>query len=186
MIFSILIAISLNFDTFSVAIVEGAQSLKPSIKNSFKVGLAFTLGHVVMIFLGFFLGLSFKLIITNIDHWVAFILLSFVGFKLIKESATTQKYHLPTNALNIQSLVLLVIATSIDALAVGITLAFIKTSIISNAVIIAIITFCVSSTGYYAGKTLKKFCKSKVKIIGGLILITIGLKILIQHLFFSS
>jgi manganese efflux pump family protein len=86
--------------------------------------------------------------------------------------------------LNNKSLLILVFATSIDALIVGITLAFVNDAILSNVIIIGVVTFLVSFTGYYAGEELRKFCKSKIKIIGGLILIFIGVKILIQHLFF--
>ncbi len=184
MIVSILIAIGLNFDTFSVAIVEGSQMARVSIKNSFKVGIFFGIGQALMALLGVLLGLSFNLIISNIDHWVAFLLLSTIGIKLILESRQKENSIKHKNALRLQTLFPLVIATSIDAVAVGITLAFIHSSIIQSIITIGIITFFASFIGYYSGKELRKVFKSRVKIIGGLILISIGIKILVEHLFF--
>lgn len=186
MVTSILIAISLNFDTFSVAIVEGSQVIKTSIKNSLKVGLFFGIGQAFMTLLGAFLGLGFKLFIVNIDHWIAFTLLSFVGGKLINESKQKISNKKLKNTLNINLLLPLVVATSIDAVAVGITLAFINDSIITTIVLIGVITFFASFIGYHYGKEFGKFCKSKVKIVGGLILIVIGIKILVQHVFFGG
>jgi putative Mn2+ efflux pump MntP len=186
MIVSLLIAIGLNFDTFSVAIVEGSQTQKQSIKDSIKVGLFFGFGQAFMALLGIILGLGFKIFITNIDHWVAFILLSFIGGKLIYESNNKENCERKTSEINFSSLLPLVVATSIDAVAVGITLAFIDRSFITTILLIGTVTFLASFFGYYCGKEFKKICKTKVKTIGGLILIFIGLKILIQHLFFGG
>ncbi|MDO8610525.1 MAG: manganese efflux pump MntP family protein [bacterium] len=183
---SILIAIGLNFDTFSVAIVEGSQTLKSSTKNSFKVGLFFGIGQAFMALIGVFLGLGFKLIITNIDHWIAFVLLCFVGGKLIYDSIKQNNCIKLKKSINLVSLFSLVVATSIDAVSVGITFAFMNESIATTILLIGVITFVVSFFGYYFGKGFEKFCKSKIKIIGGLILMFIGFKILIQHLFFGS
>jgi manganese efflux pump family protein len=176
---SILLAIGLNFDTFSVAVVEGAEDCKPSLKDSLRVGLFFGFGQAFMALLGSYLGLGFKFIITNIDHWFAFVLLGYIGGKMIYESSKAGDCAK-------QSLPLLVIATSIDALVVGITLAFIDTSILTTIIVIGVITFLVAFIGYYAGEELRKYCKSHIKIIGGVILILIGVKILIQHLFFGG
>lgn len=186
MIFPLLIAIGLNIDTFSVAVVQGSQVIKPTIKDSLKVGLFFGIGQAGMALLGSFLGLGFKLLITNIDHWIAFILLGLIGGKLIYDSYETSDCNKKTDICNFKELSLLVIATSIDALVVGVTFAFIKNPIVINILIIGVVTFFVSFIGYLSGRELKKICKSKVKIIGGIILIIIGIKILIQHLFFGS
>ncbi|MCX6732722.1 MAG: manganese efflux pump MntP family protein [Candidatus Roizmanbacteria bacterium] len=186
MITSFLIAIGLNFDTFSVSVVEGSQFIKPSIKDSLKVGVYFGIGQAGMALLGVILGLGFKLIITNIDHWIAFLLLSLIGGKLIHESLSGDVCDKKKIAINFHSLAPLVIATSIDAAAVGITLAFINASILSTIAMIGIITFCVAFLGFYEGYVLRKFCKNNVKIIGGAILISIGIKILIEHLFFGG
>ena len=184
MVLSILIAIGLNFDTFSVAIVEGSRKIKSSITNSLKVGVFFGIGQGIMALSGSLLGVSFKFIIMNVDHWVAFILLSFIGGKLIIESKEDRTVHIKTHTVDYKSLSLLVVATSIDALVVGITLAFISNSIITDVSIISVITFIISFIGYHSGGKLKKLCKNNTKVIGGLILISIGIKILLQHLFF--
>jgi putative Mn2+ efflux pump MntP len=186
MIISILIAIGLNFDTFSVAVVEGSQALKISVRDSLKVGILFGLGQALMALIGVFFGLGFKFFIVNVDHWLAFILLSFVGGKLIGEAQRNEDCVKQNSVLNFKNLFLLTVATSIDAVVVGITLVFINNQIISTVIIIGIITFFVSLTGYYFGKEFRKICKSRTKMMGGLILIIIGVKILIQHLFFGG
>lgn len=186
MITSILIALGLNFDTFSVSIIEGANAKKITIKNALVVGLLFGFCQAFMALVGSFLGLGFKSLIINIDHWISFILLVIIGIKLIIESKEKEDKGKKYKTLNFQSLLLLAVATSIDSLIVGITLAFIKNAIVTTVLLIGIITFSVSFTGYYSGEQLKKICKKNTKIIGGLILIFLGIRILIQHLYFGS
>ncbi|MFH0864473.1 MAG: manganese efflux pump [Candidatus Gottesmanbacteria bacterium] len=186
MITSILIALGLNFDTFSVSIVEGANSKKITIKDALIVGLLFGFSQAFMALIGSFFGLGFKSLIINIDHWIAFLLLILVGVKLIFESKTKEDKRKKSGVLDFQLLLLLAVATSIDSLIIGITLAFIKNTIVTTVLLIGIITFIVSFIGYYCGKQLKKICKNNTKIIGGLILIFIGLKILIEHLYFGG
>lgn len=188
MLVPIFIAFSLNFDTFSVSIVEGAQAThKPTIIKSLKVAFIFATVQVLLAYLGALLGMGFKTFITNTDHWIAFLLLSAIGIKMIKESLQKENCESKTNSsTNFNSLVFLAIATSIDALIVGITIAFMKESTISYMLSIGIITFFVSYFGYHSGRGLKKICGNHVKAIGGLILIVIGLKTLIQHLFFGG
>jgi len=186
MLVSILVALGLNFDTFSIAIVEGSQISKPSIRKSLEVGVFFGLGQAFMAFLGSLLGIGFKLVIINIDHWIAFILLSFIGGKLILDSKKKSEDVQQTHITNIKSIFLLVIATSIDALVIGITLVFIKGSIFFDILSIGIVTFIVSSFGFYFGNKLKKIFKNNVKVVGGLILVMIGIKILVQHIFFGG
>jgi len=123
---------------------------------------------------------------VNSDHWIAFILLSLIGGKMISESRNVALSAKKTNTTNIKSLFILVIATSIDALVVGITLAFIDGQIITDILLIGIITFIVSFVGHYLGSKLKGIIRENVKIAGGLILIVIGIKTLIQHLFLGS
>lgn len=146
----------------------------------------FGIGQALMALIGSYLGLSFKEIIMNIDHWIAFILLSLIGGKLIIESKKVDKLNKKTDINNFKSLFLLVIATSIDALVVGITLSYISNSIFMDILTIAVVTFIASFIGYHSGNQLKKLLKNHIKVIGGLILIAIGIKILIQHLFFGG
>lgn len=181
MLTSFLIALSLNFDTFSVAIVEGAEANKPSLKQSLRIGLFFGFGQALMALFGAIFGLGFKTIISIIDHWIAFFLLSIVGGKMIYE---IEKKGKTSDLLCTQTLIGLVIATSIDALIIGITFAFLKQSILFSVIMIGFVSFIVSFIGYYLGEELRLIFRNKIKIIGGLILIAIGIKILIQHLFF--
>ncbi len=182
MLTSILIALSLNFDTFSASIIEGSQMNKPKLANLLKVGLFFGIGQALMAFIGSILGISFKLITSNIDHWIAFILLSFVGGKMIYDIGIERSDHKKTSIIDTKSLILIVIATSIDSLVVGISFAFIRESIIANLLIIGLVSFITSSIGFYFGNELQSIFRSKIKILGGLVLILIGLKILIEHL----
>lgn len=186
MLTSILIAFGLNFDTFSVSIVEGSLMNRRSLVKSLKIACCFGFGQALMALVGSFLGSGFKSIIVNSDHWIAFILLSLIGGKMISESRNVALSAKKTNTTNIKSLFILVIATSIDALVVGITLAFIDGQIITDILFIGIITFIVSFVGHYLGSKLKGIIRENVKIAGGLILIVIGIKTLIQHLFLGS
>jgi putative Mn2+ efflux pump MntP len=186
MIIPILIALSLNFDTFSVTVVEGAQAVRPSIKNALKVSVIFGLAQALFALSGALLGLGFKSLIANTDHWVAFILLLVIGTKLIKESFQKEKCESKLRRLNFRALFFLAVATSIDALIVGITFAFLKDSVTSYILVIGLVTLVVSFIGYRSGRALKKICGSKARMIGGLILIAIGVKTLIQHLYFGG
>lgn len=182
MLTSILIALSLNFDTLSVAIIEGAQTNNPTFRQSLRIGLFFGIGQALMALLGALLGIGFKTVIANIDHWVAFFLLSFVGGKMIYDLKNKKGNKKMTNLLDNKSLIILVIATSIDALIIGITFAFLKQSILYDIFIIGMISFIASFTGFHTGEKLRLIFRNKIKIIGGIMLILIGIKILIEHI----
>lgn len=188
MLVPLFIAFSLNFDTFSVSVVEGAQSVyKPTIIKSLKVAFIFAIVQALCAYLGSLLGMGFKSYIVNTDHWIAFVLLLVIGVKMVRDSLQKENYKSKIHSLtNLNALVLLAVATSIDALIVGITIAFMKESAISYIASIGVITFIVSYFGYYLGRILKKICGNHVKAIGGIMLIIIGIKILIQHLFFGG
>lgn len=136
-----------------------------------------------MILIGWSIGLYMKDFISEIDHWIAFILLCFIGFKMIYESLKIESLEKTTNTLNIYVLLIISIATSIDALVIGISFAFLKISIILPIVIIGIVTFIFSILGINIGSKLGHFFEKKIEIIGGLILISIGIKILFEHIF---
>lgn len=182
MLTSILIALSLNFDTFSVAVIEGAQTNNPTSRQSLRVGLFFGIGQALMALMGTLLGLGFKTIIINIDHWIAFLLLCFVGGKMIYDSKNKKGDNKRTDLLDNKSLLLLAIATSIDALIIGITFAFLNQSILFDIFIIGVISFVASFTGFHSGEKLRLIFRNKIKIIGGIMLILIGIKILIEHI----
>ena len=185
MLTAILIALGLNFDTFSVSVIQGTQQDSRSrLKESLKAGVIFGATQALFALMGSMLGIGFKAFIVNIDHWIAFVLLSGIGLKMMYEIKQNHTAKSPKYFTDTRSLIGLAIATSIDALIVGITFVFLKVSILTNVCIIGFTTFVVSYAGFYAGKKLTIFGKNKMKLIGGVILILIGIKILIKHLYF--
>lgn len=177
----VLIAVGLAMDAFAVSICRGLKVKEVSMGYSLSTASMFGLFQAMMPVIGFFAGRYFEKYITSIDHWLAFGLLAIIGINLIKESfAKEEEVYCDNNSF--KELLLMAIATSIDALAVGISFAFLKTDIVSAALIIGIVTFGFSLTGVYVGHFFGSKLKSKAEILGGLILIGIGLKILFEHL----
>jgi putative Mn2+ efflux pump MntP len=181
----LLMAIGLALDAFTVSISAGGTITitQNRFKSALKVGLFFGIFQGIMPILGWLGGYSFKDYISTIDHWVAFGLLSIIGGKMIYESIKYKSEIPKTNISSIYVLLTLSVATSIDALAAGLSLAFIGTHILIPAIIIAIITFILSFIGVYLGNKIGEFLKNKIGIVGGFILIGIGLKILTDHIF---
>lgn len=182
----ILTALSLAMDAFSVSISNGLCMKKVSFKEALKIGLFFGIAQGVMPILGYMGGSLFAKFIESVDHWIAFVILSFIGIKMISEAVEKMKKpeSCPTEKLTIKDLFFQAIATSIDALAVGVGFAALKINIIFAASFIALITFVLSFSGVFIGKKVGKSFKEKAEIFGGIILIGIGIKILIEHLFF--
>ena len=175
------IAVGLSADAFAVAICKGLSFKKLSIKNCTTIGIYFGLFQGIMPLIGFILGISFQEIITQIDHWIAFILLSIIGLNMIKDSLSKEQEKL-NQKINFKVMFPLALATSIDALAVGITFAFLKVNIYLAISIISITTFFISITGVIIGNKVGNKLEKKAELLGGLILIMIGLKILLEHL----
>ncbi len=175
------IAIGLAMDCFAVAISAGTGTKK--ITKYTPVIMAFLFGffQFVMVFAGWFGASFFKNYILNFDHWVAFLLLCFVGIKMLKEGLEKDKKE-KTDYSSIKWLILLSIATSIDALAVGISFALINSRIFLSAVIIGLMSFIMTIIGFIIGKKAGEMLGKKAEIAGGLILIFIGIKILVEHL----
>lgn len=186
----ILTGIGLSMDAFAVSLSKGFCLRKNILKNALKIALFFGISQAVMPLLGWLGGIYFESSIKFIDHWIAFILLSFLGGKMIYESLKEDDSEiaiecvLEDEEIKNKDLFILAIATSIDALAVGISFAFLSVNIISAISIIGIITFLICFVGVYVGKALGNVLKKYSEILGGVILISIGLKILIEHLFF--
>ena len=130
--------------------------------------------------IGYLLGLRFENIIQNVDHWIAFVLLAFIGGNMIKESFS--KAEEMNDDFGIKTMLIMAVATSIDALAVGITFAFLNVSILPASALIGVTTFLLSFAGIYIGNVFGACYKSKAELAGGVILILIGLKILLEHL----
>ena len=180
-----LIGVGLSMDAFAVSICKGLGMNKINKKQAFTIGLYFGGFQALMPLIGWFLGIRFQQYITSIDHWIAFILLVCIGGKMVveavrdKDDEVVEKKDQP---LNHKEMFLLAVATSIDALAVGITFAFLDTPIIEAIVIIGCTTFVLSIVGVIVGNFFGTRYKKKAEIIGGIILILIGLKILLEHL----
>jgi putative Mn2+ efflux pump MntP len=180
-----LMGVGLAMDAFAVSICKGLGMSKVNKKQVAIIGLFFGGFQALMPFIGWLLGSRFEQYITNIDHWVAFVLLAFIGGKMIvealgaKEEDTVEEYDAP---LKIKELFVLAVATSIDALAVGITFAFLKYPIIEAITIIGITTFIISVAGVYVGNFFGSKYKSKAELAGGSILVLLGLRILLTHL----
>ena len=175
----ILIAIGLAMDAFAVSICKGLSMKKIIIKNALITGLYFGLFQALMPLLGYFLGSQFASLIKEVDHWIAFVLLSILGVKMILDSREEEKLD---SSFSFKTMSVLAIATSIDALAIGITLSFLKVSIVKAIIIIGFITFVICIVGVFIGNLVGSKFKSKAEILGGVILILMGLKILLEHL----
>ncbi|MCM1107230.1 MAG: manganese efflux pump MntP family protein [Blautia sp.] len=180
-----LIGVGLSMDAFAVSVCKGLAMEKVNKKQAVVIGLYFGGFQALMPMLGWLLGIRFQQYITSIDHWVAFMLLAFIGGKMIAE-ALREKDEIESGPkdqpLDHKELLLLAIATSIDALAVGITFAFLDTPIFEAIVIIGCTTFVLSIVGVIVGNFFGTRYKKRAEISGGVILILIGLKILLEHL----
>lgn len=178
-----IIALGLSMDAFAVAICKGLAMKKSTIKKALIVGLWFGGFQGLMPAIGYLLGTQFEKYITNIDHWIAFVLLFIIGGNMIKEALS--KDEDPTNdSLACKEMLLLALATSIDALAVGVTFAFLKVQIIPAVLFIGVITFTLSYLGVKIGNIFGCRYKAKAEFAGGIILILMGCKILLEHLGF--
>ena len=177
---TVLVAIGLAMDAFAVSVCKGLSMFKMNWRKAFTIAIYFGFFQFVMPLLGFLLGMGFSECIETIDHWIAFILLTFIGAKMIKESF--DKSENIDDKVEFKTMSVLAIATSIDALAIGITYAFldVKNCMFSFA-LIGIITFIISLFGVKIGNKFGTKYGNKAEMIGGLILIFIGVKILIEH-----
>ena len=178
----IVIAVALAMDAFAVSIVSGAAYRRLKVKHALRMAVSFGGFQALMPLIGSLAGLTIRKYIASYDHWAAFGLLAAVGGKMIYESFKIKPLRKNFNPANVVVLLLLSVATSIDALAVGITLSFLQVSIAKAVVIIGLVTFALSYLGVYIGKKVGHFFENKIQAIGGLVLIVLGLKILIEHL----
>lgn len=180
-IFSILLTgFALSMDAFAVSVTKGMTLKKINLSISTKIAFLFGLFQAVMPLIGWLFGMNFELYIRSIDHWIAVVLLSFLGIKMIIEAIKNDDNDNSTYLDN-KELIILSIATSIDALAVGVTFAFLNIDIIPICVSIGVITFLVCFIGVLIGKKIGSVFKNYAQIIGGIILILIGLNILNEH-----
>ena len=176
-----IIAVGLSMDALAVAICKGLSMAKMSWKKGIIVGLWFGGFQALMPLIGYLLGAQFESKITAFDHWIAFILLGLIGGNMIREGVSGDEEK-TDDSVSIKSMLPLAIATSIDALAVGVTFAFLRVNIVYAVSFIGVITFLLSTVGVKVGNVFGARYKSKAEIARGVILILMGLKILIEHL----
>ena len=178
-----LIAVGLSMDAFAVSVCKGLAMPKCTFKKAAIVGLWFGGFQALMPAIGYILGAQFQETIASIDHWIAFVLLALIGGNMIHEALDNDEEEADAS-LNVKTMFLLAVATSIDALAIGITFAFLKVNIIPAVCFIGIVTFIISFAGVKIGNVFGARYKNKAEIVGGIILILLGLKILLEHLGF--
>ncbi|MBR5550589.1 MAG: manganese efflux pump [Muribaculaceae bacterium] len=185
----LIIAIGLSMDAFAVSIGKGLSLQKIRLSHALKVGLWFGGFQALMPLIGYLLGSTFAEIVSAYDHWVAFILLALIGGNMIKESLEKDDdckcNKKGKDGFGFATMFTLAVATSIDALAIGVTFAFFKVAIIPAIITIGITTFLFSIVGLKIGNIFGCKYKSQAELFGGVILILIGLKILLEHTIFS-
>lgn len=175
-----ILAVGLSMDAFAVSVCKGLSMQKMDWKNAWKAGAYFGGFQALMPLLGFFLGVNFRRQIESVDHWIAFVLLALIGINMVKESR--EKEEELDASFDVKTMLLLAVATSIDALAVGVTFAFLNVDIVPAVCMIGLITFCFSAAGIKIGNVFGARFQSKAELAGGVILILMGSKILLEHL----
>ena len=181
-----ILAFALAADAFAVSVVAGAAYKKMQISHAFRMAAAFGLFQAVMPLIGAFAALAFRDLIKNSDHWIAFAILAFLGAKMIFESFKIKPDSNRFDPASITVVLALALATSIDALAAGITLSLISKSIIIPAAAIGIITFALSALGIKIGTIYGHFFENRIELLGGVVLILLGVKILAEHGTFAA
>lgn len=179
-----ILAVALSMDAFAVAVCKGLSMPELNKKHAVIIGLYFGAFQALMPLAGYFLGFHFRDAIVSIDHWIAFILLFIIGVNMIREALAPADECELDASVDVKNMVVLAVATSIDALAVGVTFAFLQVRLLPAVSFIGVTTFTLSVIGVKTGNVFGVRYKAKAELAGGLILIFIGAKILIEHLFF--
>ena len=177
----LILAIGVSMDAFAVSICKGLAMKQIKFKHMLIVGLWFGGFQALMPLIGYFLGIQFETYITAYDHWIAFILLAFIGGNMIKEALSNEE-ETADASLAVKIMLVLAIATIIDALALGVTFAFLQVNIWEAVSFIGVVTFLFSVAGLKIGNVFGTKYKSKAEFVGGVILILLGIKILLEHL----
>lgn len=176
------LAVGLSMDAFAVSVCKGLALKKVNAKHMCIVGAWFGGFQALMPTIGYLLGVRFEQYITAIDHWIAFVLLALIGANMIREAVSPGGDEEADASLGFKTMLLMAVATSIDALAVGITFAFLSVDIIPAALTIGVTTFALSAVGVKVGSVFGLKYKKRAEIAGGVILCLLGLKILLEHL----
>lgn len=175
------IAVGLSMDAFAVSICKGLSVRKATARHALCAGLYFGGFQALMPAVGYLLGSQFESLITSVDHWIAFILLGIIGGSMIREALSHEEEKLD-DSFAVRAMLTLAVATSIDALAVGVTFAFLRVDIVPAVCFIGVVTFCFSALGIKIGNVFGAKFKSKAELFGGAVLILMGVKILLEHL----
>jgi len=178
-----IIAIGLSMDAFAVSVCKGLSVARVNRRHMISCGAYFGGFQALMPLIGYLLGVNFQSLIENIDHWIAFVLLGIIGFNMIREALGSDAECLDCS-FGFRAMLPLAVATSIDALAVGVTFAFLKVNIVPAVIFIGVITFGLSMLGVKLGNVFGAKWKKRAEFAGGAILICMGIKILVEHLFF--
>lgn len=176
-----ILAVGLSMDAFAVSVCKGLAMQKIKWQQAVLVGIWFGGFQALMPLIGYLLGVGFESRIKAVDHWIAFVLLVLIGINMIREACSGEEEQ-ETASLDVKTMFLLAVATSIDALAVGVTFAFLSVSIVPAVSFIGMTTFVISAAGVFIGHQFGARYKSKAEIVGGIILILIGTNILLEHL----
>lgn len=179
----LLLAVGLSMDAFAVSVCKGLATGKVRLRHMLCVGIWFGGFQALMPTLGYLLGAAFQAYITAVDHWVAFVLLAFIGGNMIKESFSKEE-SCADASFGFRTMLLMALATSIDALAVGVTFAFLKVLILPAVTFIGLTTFFLSAAGVRVGAVFGARFRSGAELAGGVILVLMGTKILLEHLGF--
>jgi putative Mn2+ efflux pump MntP len=182
----VLIAVGLAMDAFAVSVTLGLSTTKPKPAEIIVPGLYFGLFQALMPAIGYFAGVYFARNIEKLDHWIAFALLGFIGGKMIKDSFSEERDEVTPDKKRpgFGRMLVLAVATSIDALAVGVTFAFFQVDIYTAICITGAVTFFIAMCGVIIGSVFGARFRSKAELLGGAVLVTIGIKIVIEHVFF--
>lgn len=176
-----IIAVGLSMDAFAVSICKGlsVRTLRP--RHALITGAYFGGFQALMPLIGFFLGVRFQSLITSVDHWIAFVLLVLIGGNMVRESRESDEENL-SDSFSFGTMLPLAVATSIDALAIGVTFAFLQADIVPAVCLIGVTTFVLSCVGVKVGNVFGAKYKARAELFGGVVLILMGLKILLEHL----
>lgn len=180
----ILVATGLSMDALAVSICKGLSVSRVQPKHALAVGLYFGGFQALMPLIGYLLGIRFQTLISAFDHWIAFILLALIGVNMIRESRSDDEDAPMDAAFGPRAMLPLAVATSIDALAIGVTFAFLDVSIVPAVVLIGCITCAISAGGIYLGRVVGERFQSHAEAAGGIVLVLLGVKILLEHLGF--
>ena len=176
----LVIAVGLSMDAFAVSVCKGLSVQKVKPKHYLIVAAYFGGFQALMPLLGYLLGVRFEAMVANVDHWIAFGLLGLIGTNMVRESGAGEEKL--DDSFTVSTMLLLAVATSIDALAIGVTFAFLGVNIVEAIILIGITTGIISGVGLKIGNVFGSRYKSKAEMAGGIVLILMGIKILVQHL----